>query len=154
MTKRERVGESPEYYISTLNDRHFDMCMAIAKPTARQIKLMSPFDAAIKGDKNIKRKSIVSIVRARDGLNLQNYRHKINRAKEAVVEEMEGEWSMSFPLLAPHLVELRRANPASAVALEVDQDNRFFRYFVSFGVCISSQSYNVPVVGFDGTHLR
>ena len=40
LTKRERVGESPEYYISTLNDRHFDMCMAIAKPTARQIKVM------------------------------------------------------------------------------------------------------------------
>ena len=40
LTKRERVGESTEYYISTLNDRHFDMCMAIAKPTARQIKVM------------------------------------------------------------------------------------------------------------------
>ena len=39
LTKRERVGGSPEHYISTLNDRHFDMCMAIAKPTARQIKI-------------------------------------------------------------------------------------------------------------------
>ena len=76
LKKRERVGESPEYYISTLNDRHFNMRMAIAKPTAQQIELMSTFDAAIRGDKNIKRKSIVSIVRARDGLNLQNYSHK------------------------------------------------------------------------------
>ena len=51
-------------------------------------------------------------------------------------------------------MELRRVNPASAVALEVDQGNRLFRYFVSFGVCISIHSYNVPVVGFDGTHSR
>ena len=36
----------------------------------------------------------------------------------------------------------------------MDQDNLFFRYFVYFGVCISSLSYNVPVFGFDGTHSR
>ena len=52
---------------------------------------MSIFDVAIRDDKNIKRKSIVSIVRARDGLNLQNYSHKSYRAKGAVIEEMEGE---------------------------------------------------------------
>ena len=65
--------------------------MAIAKPTSRQIQLLLTFDAAIRGEMNIKRKSIVSIVRIRDGLNLQNYIYKIYRSKGAVVEEMEGE---------------------------------------------------------------
>ena len=40
------------------------------------------------------------------------------------------------------------------MALEVDQDYRFYRLFVAFGVSVSSHIYNVPVVGFDGTHSR
>ena len=89
-------------------------------------------------------------MRARDGLNLQNYRYMIYRAKGAAVKEMEGEWKISFPLLAPHLVELMRVNSASVVALR----QSIFSLFCVFNVCISSHSYNVPVAGLDGIHSR
>ena len=74
----------------------------------------------------------MSIVRARDGLNLQIYSHKIYRAKGNVVEEMESEWNKTFLLLVPHLVELRRVDPASVAALVVDQGNQFFLLFSVF----------------------
>ena len=94
------MGGTPEFYVSTLIDSHSDVCMAVAKPSARQIQLLPTFDAAVRGDKGIKRKSIVALVQARDDTNLQQYRCKIYRARDAVVDDMEGEWKSFFPLLA------------------------------------------------------
>ena len=68
------MGGTPEFYVSTLIDSHSDVCMAVAKPSARQIQLLPTFDAATKGDKGIKRKSIVTLVQARDSTNLLQYR--------------------------------------------------------------------------------
>ena len=154
VTKREWVGGTPEFYVSTFIDRHSDVCMAVGIPSARQIQLLPTFDAAVRGDKDIKHKSIVALVQARDGTNLQQYRSKMYRAKDAVVNDMEGEWKSYFPLLTPHLLELMRINPGSFVALDVDQHNRFFRFFVVFEVAVNSHPFNIPVVGFDGTHSR
>ena len=55
-------------------------------------KLLPAFDAAVRGDKGIKRESIVALVQVRYGNNLQQYRCEIYRAKDAVVDDMEGEW--------------------------------------------------------------
>ena len=90
VTRRQRKGASSEYYISTLNDIHSDVYLETAKPSARQINLLPTFNAAVRGDKGIKRKAIVALVRVRDRTNLQKYRTKTYEAKEAVIEEMRG----------------------------------------------------------------
>ena len=69
MTSRQRKNVSSEHYISTLKDIHSDVCLATAKPSARQIKILPTFYAAVRGDKGIKRKAIVELVRVRDGIN-------------------------------------------------------------------------------------
>ena len=127
VTRRQRKGASSEHYISTLVDVHSDVCLATAKPLARQLELLPTFSAAVRGDTDIKRKAIVALVCVRDGTNLQNYRIKAYEVKEAVIEEMEGKWKLSYELLAPHLIELKRLNLSSTVALEVDQENRILR---------------------------
>ena len=100
VTKREWAGGSPEFYVSIFIDSHSDVCMAIAKTSARQLQLLSNFDATVRGDKGIKSKTIVALVRDPDVTNMQQYRNKIYRAKDPVVDDMEGEWKSSFPLLA------------------------------------------------------
>ena len=124
----------------------------IAKPSARKVRLLPIFKTAVRGDKAMKRKANAALVQVRDETNLQHYRDKLHRAKEGAVEGMEGQWRSSFSILAPLLVELMRVNKAINVALEVDQGNSFYRFFVAFGASISSHCYNVPVAEFDGTH--
>ena len=87
-----------QHYILTLNDIHSDVCLATFKPSARHIKILPTFNAAVRGDKGSKRKEIVALVRVHDGTNLQKYRTKTYEAKQAVIEEMEGEWKSSFEL--------------------------------------------------------
>ena len=62
MTKRDRMDVTPGFYVSTFIDSQYDMYMAIAKPSSRQIELLPILNAAIRGDKGIKRQSIVSLV--------------------------------------------------------------------------------------------
>ena len=73
-----------------LSDSHSDMFITIAKPSARQLQLLPAFDADVRDDKGIKRKSIVVLARALDGTNLQQYWNKNFEAKEVVVDDMEG----------------------------------------------------------------
>ena len=112
------------------------------------------FNATVRGNKGIKRKSIVALVRSRDGTNLQQYRNKMYRTNDAVFNDMGGEWKSSFLLLAPHLAEFQRVNLDSTLALDVDQHNRYFRFVAAFGVAVDNHPFNVPVVDFDGTHSR
>ena len=91
VTKRDWMSGSPKFYVFTFIESHSDVCMAVAKSSAPQIQLLPAFDAAIRGNKGIKRKSIVALVRARDGTNLQQYQNKIYRSNDTVVNGMEGE---------------------------------------------------------------
>ena len=95
------------------------------QPSAQQLQRRPSFDAAVWGDKRIKRKSIVPLLRPRDCTDLPQYRSKSYRSKEAVIDDMEGEWKSSFLLLPLHLVQLRRVNLDIIVKLKVDQHNRF-----------------------------
>ena len=95
----------------------------------------------------------MTLVRFRDWSNLQKVSNQdTNEAKGAVIKYIEGELKSNFELLAPHLIESKRENRYSTDAIEVDKDKRFFRLFVAFEVSVSSHLYNVPVIGFDGTH--
>ena len=73
VTRRQRKCAFSEHYISTLNDVHSDVRLATAKPLARQIRFLPTFRAAARGDKGIKRKAIMALVRIRDGTNVQKY---------------------------------------------------------------------------------
>ena len=75
--------------------------------------------AAVRGNKSVKCKAIVVLVQVRDGTNIQHYRKKLYIAKEEVIEDMEGKWQSHFSLFATHLLELRRVNQDSTVALKV-----------------------------------
>lgn len=154
MTKRSRKNGEVEHYVSTLKDDHADMCFAAAKPTARQIQLLPTFNAAVRGNRQIGRKALVAIVQARDLTNLQRLKDKVYRAKDGVIQSIDGEYHASYSLIVPLLAQLERKNKGSRVAVEVDQQNRFFRAFVAFGIAVQSQKYNVPVLGFDGTHSK
>ena len=76
------MGQSPEHYFSTLNDSDTDVCMTIAKPSARQIRMLPAFKDTVQSDKIVRRKVIVALVQDRGRTNLQHYRNKVYRAKE------------------------------------------------------------------------
>jgi hypothetical protein len=43
-------------------------------------------------------------------------------------------------------------NVNSSYKLQVDQQNRFLRCFISNGIVIQNMKYNLPVIGTDGAH--
>jgi hypothetical protein len=102
----------------------------------------------------MKRKALVSLVQARDCANLQECRSKLYRAKDSIVNMLNGAWVESFSYIPALLLELRDKNPGTTVRLEVDQHRRFLRGFVAFGADVSSQPWLSPLLGFDGTHSK
>ena len=140
--------------VTTLRDQHSDICMSLAKPTLSQIAALPSFQASIRADRKVKAKVLVSMVQAQDHTNLQGSRAQVYRAKDAVIDSLDGSWAESFGLIPSLLSELRRCNPGSTVSLDVDQHHRFLRCFFSFGVVVASQHLMMPVLGFDGTHFR
>ena len=83
-------------YVSTLNDSHYDFCTFIAKPNQQQIRSLPTFQAAIRGDRNMKRTTLVLLVRVLDHANLKAYRSKLYIAKDDFVDMIDIEWNASF----------------------------------------------------------
>ncbi|OWZ11826.1 hypothetical protein PHMEG_00015099 [Phytophthora megakarya] len=74
------------------------------------------------------------------------------RAKDNVLDTLDIEWSKSFTLIPSLLTLFQNKNPGTFVALDLDQDDQFFRAFVSLGVAIKTTRFCLPLFGFDGTN--
>uniref|UniRef100_K3WRD5 Transposase MuDR plant domain-containing protein n=1 Tax=Globisporangium ultimum (strain ATCC 200006 / CBS 805.95 / DAOM BR144) TaxID=431595 RepID=K3WRD5_GLOUD len=132
VTRRVGHDGSHHMYVLTLRNRHHNFCTSIAKPTQRQIQALSTIQAAARGDRGMKRKALMSLVQVRDYTNLQEYRLKLCRAKDSIVDMPNGAWVESFSYIPALLLELRDKNPGATIRLKVDQHRRFLRGFVAF----------------------
>ena len=77
--------------VSTLCDEHDDFCTSVAKPTQRQIADLLVFNAAIRVDRRMQRRSLVGLVQAKEQVNLQRSSSMVYRAGEEVVSSIHGE---------------------------------------------------------------
>lgn len=65
-----------------------------------------------------------------------------------------GDHSASFASLPMYLDELVKTNPDSHVHLDVNDGNKFRRYFFAFGACLMGFKQCRPLVMVDGTFLK
>ena len=141
-------------YVLTQNDNPYDFCVSISIPIQRQIRSLPTIQGTIRGDRNMKRKTLVSLVQVSDHASFKTRRLKLYKEKDDVVDMIDGEWNASFTKFHYLLGKLREIDPGTTVRLEVDQRLRFLRCFLDFGVTMSIQPNLIPLLGFDGTHSR
>lgn len=80
--------------------------------------------------------------------------HKAWRAKELAMENINGSHEESYVKLSKYCEDLVNANPGTIAFVDITEDNKFRRMFVSFGAAAKGFAYCLPILGLDGTHLK
>ena len=108
----------------------------------------------VRGDKGVKRKTIVAPARFRDGTNFQN------KSNQDLRRQRSGHWKYGrrikfvFNYSIPTINWIKALESIKHCGARSGPRILIFCLFVAFGVSVSSHFYNVPVVGFDGKHPR
>ncbi|KAK2641682.1 hypothetical protein Ddye_023445 [Dipteronia dyeriana] len=83
-----------------------------------------------------------------------NY-HKGYRARQIVLEEVQGTPVESYSILSSYLYMLEQANHGTVIDLHTDSSNRFMYMFFCLKACIDGFLSSIrPVIAIDGTFLK
>src|SRR5579859_7065408 len=76
------------------------------------------------------------------------------RSKELTVKQINGSYEESYAKLGQYCEDIVNTNPGSTAFVDVTEENKFKRMFISFGAAAKGFAHCVLVVGLDGTHLK
>ncbi|XP_050936236.1 uncharacterized protein LOC127144368 [Cucumis melo] len=108
-------------------------------------KDFSSFDRSTPND-------IMIHMRTKLGVNVSYY--KAWRAKELVMNSLNGEAKESYALIPNFFMKLKEINPGSFTAYETDTEGHFKYCFMAIGACIEGWKYCRPNISVDGTFLK
>lgn len=109
--------------------------------------------ATLKEHPNMTPGQIITYIQKHFGVTI-SYR-KAWRAKEFAVSELVGSWDESYRILPSYCAELTRVDPDAVTVLVCREEDRFARFFWSFGACIKSYKNNIRgIISIDAAHLK
>ncbi|XP_050941593.1 uncharacterized protein LOC127149765 [Cucumis melo] len=109
------------------------------------VKDFSSFDRSTPND-------IMIHMRTKLGVNVSYY--KAWRAKELLMNSLNGEAKESYALIPNFCMKLKEINPGSFTAYETDTEGHFKYCFMAIGACIEGWKYFQPNISVDDTFLK
>ena len=149
------VDSGPHFRVRKYNSTHCcsKPLMGTAHRQATAKLIAEVIEDKVQCNNDLRPKEIINECQIEFGTRI-TYR-RAHMAKDLALYKVSGSYEESFMILPLYCNELYRTNPGSYTALDIRPDDRFRRFFWSFGPCLRSfQTSLRPLLAVDGSHIR